>query len=308
VQILSTRQSRSRTVAQGSGTAVSRCRISWRALERTPREIVLRRGPQPAGNLQYSSGPPPVPEDSRATAAPGTCRAGEGRSRHSCADLVPARRSGPTTLLRGARRPRGGSGNRRRRHLRRLGGRSLVRPPHASDVHRRPAGRARRTAPRPQLSLEATPVTLEVAAAFQRILAKRSVIRGTASSAPPRWRWICLWSPAIGRSPSSTWSRRSGSSAGPVQAEVAPRGAPAVASARSSGPMDVPERLVGSALVGWASRPRGVEISMVVCWPQTPRPPTTAATPAAAGRGRVGRRPIPQGRVAPFRRPTRPAS
>ena len=71
---------------------------------------------------------------------------------------------------------------------------------------------------------------------------------------------------------------------------------PAVAPARSSGPMDVPECLAGGALVGWASSPRGVEMSMTVCSPQTPRLlSTTAATPAAAGRGGWAGGPSPRG-------------
>ncbi len=60
--------------------------------------------------------------------------------------------------------------------------------------------------------------------------------------------------------------------------------------------MDVPERLVGGALIGWASRPRGVGIPIVVCWSQTSRlPSTSAATPAAAGRGKGGPQAHPAG-------------
>jgi predicted nucleic acid-binding protein len=69
----------------------------------------------------------------------------------------------------------------------------------------------------PGSPLEAAPVTLQVAAAFSGSHATRSAIRGTASSARPRWRWSCRWSPATGGSPSSTWSRRSGRSAGPAR-------------------------------------------------------------------------------------------
>ena len=66
----------------------------------------------------------------------------------------------------------------------------------------------------PSSPLEAAPVTLEVAAALQRIPRDALGDPWDRFISATAMAWSCLWSPATGRSPNSTWSRPSGSSAG----------------------------------------------------------------------------------------------